>query len=143
MNDLTTKLEQLAISAQAHYAEAEAHLAGFVEEVLALCDDLLRGRELCGSNDNMFNAWLKKAGLDHISHQDRAAYIGMAKNREVSAKELAVTTRSSPQLIWRDIRSKMGFTSASKPPTEPPITRREDTVRPRVLMSPPPEEHSM
>ena len=163
MNDLTTELDQLAISAQAHYAEAEAHLAGFIEASLAVGDDMLRGRELCGSDDNMFNEWLKKAGLDHINSANRAAYINMAKNREVSAKVLAETTLTSPRYIWEreiqpkigycqvtippsgpsEAQAKIGYRRPTTPPTEPPITRREDTVRPRVLMSPPSEEHSM
>lgn len=111
-NTIPLALVRAGREIDAGFARAQRGTEDWIEGSLQLAQGLALGRKEFPA-DKAFGVWLAENNHDHVSHQDRAALIGMASDIDLARDVLTQTNRRSYRLIW--VESKDRFTSAGKP----------------------------
>ena len=97
----------------------------WIEVTLNLAKEFHEARQELSSNQ-AFAKWLAVNALDNIGHQDRAAFIKMGENLELTRIALEETNRKSIQLIWRkEIEPRLR--KGTKTDTNSPINQQHLT----------------
>jgi hypothetical protein len=97
---------------RAHNGEQE-----WVEGSLELMQALREARQRFPSH-NKFGRWLDTYDHNHISHQDRAALIGMASDLKLAREVLSEGNPRAYRYIWEEVKGRftqMGKTEIPKP----------------------------
>lgn len=115
--NLPTAMNVLADRIRVAYGRTERGRREWIEGTLELAAALLEARGQFKA-DRQFAHWIVDAGLEDISHQDRAALISMADDLAATRRMLEETKRLSWRYIWEE-EMKPWFTQAGKP-TLPP-----------------------
>jgi len=110
--DGASPLDVLAARHRAAWDKTQHGRAEWIEGTLELAAVLAEERKLMPDHRE-FSRWLERNGLASISHQDRAALIGMASDLVATREMLEKSTRSSWREIWQHERPAT-FTGTGK-----------------------------
>ncbi len=124
--DLNTEaLTRIGNRIDAAWRRVSASKDEWVEGSLELIQALGEARGRFTANQ-AFGAWLVDNHHDHVSHQDRAALLGMARDLTIARDVLTRTDRRSYRHIWEEVQSR--FTHVGNTPRR---RARSDGSRPR------------
>lgn len=127
MSNVITKTDEMTEIGQCinnAYERTKCGHREWIEGSLDFAAALVRARDKFGSDNNAFSEWLIKNKHDHVSHQDRAALIGLGRDLKLAREALEKTTRNSYQHIWAEEKhrfpEKKSVTHVSKTPSNRP-----------------------